>query len=35
MVQIPDLSIINDYLEQTLASPAVYDPASNPSTIVS
>lgn len=35
MVQIPGLSIIDDYLNQTPADSAAYNPASDPSTIVS
>lgn len=35
MVQIPDLSIIEDYLKDTTPDPMAYDPSSDPSTIVS
>jgi serine/threonine-protein kinase SRPK3 len=35
MVQIPDISIIEDYLKNTTPDPVAYDPSSDPSTIVS
>lgn len=35
MVQIPDLSIIDDYLKNTTPDPVAYDPGSDTSTIVS
>lgn len=35
MVQIPDLSTIDDYLKNTTPDPMAYDPGSDPSAIVS
>lgn len=35
MVQIPDFSIIDDYLKETPADPSAYDPNPDPCAIVS